>query len=80
METQTKLVVPDDVQLIDCQEIAPPDITPFLAADADAREKILMDKIGKQAGAMIVCNARWKGLREWKSDQLKRLTPKDSRG
>lgn len=75
-ETRTKLVVPDDVQLIDCRTEQPPLAAAYLMLDADGREELLTRNIKRQIDLATICNARWAELRTWKAKQLKTIPAK----
>lgn len=76
VETKTKLIVPTDVQLVDCQLEQPPLTTAYLMLDLDGREELLTRNIKRQIDSAIICNARWAAMRTWKADQLKVIPAK----
>lgn len=67
------LVLPSDVQLLDCVVANPPETEYYLSVNADQKEKILTDNIRTHIANQKLCNARWKALREWKKDQQQKL-------
>lgn len=67
------LVLPSDVQLLDCVIAPPPSTEYYLLVDADQKEKVLTDNIRTQIANQKRCNARWKDLRNWKYDQQQKL-------
>lgn len=71
------LATPADHLLLDCPVAAPPSREVYKTAGvnstreqaAEKREKLLTDHAAAQMKNMSNCNARWKALREWKTQQ-----------
>lgn len=67
----TKVIVPSDDLLVDCDLQAPPDRDAFVAADSTKQKAMMADAYNGATSKGIMCNKRWAGLRRWKEQQLK---------
>lgn len=66
---KTKIVTPEDSQLVGCDVTEPPAKDVFIAATADKEEELLQKNSASLYGDLATCNTRWKNLREWKVKQ-----------
>ena len=72
--TVTKYVVvhPSDALIADCPDtVAPPEPKLYVAATAKEKERMMSEYASAQQVERQKCNARWKGVRSWFSDQDK---------
>lgn len=65
------LISPEAHMLEDCVLSEPPDTALYLGSTWTVREDILMKNIQAHSNSVILCNIRWKNLREWKTKQEK---------
>lgn len=64
----TKVTVPDDALLVDCEIEPPPPKEDYMKADMSGREGLLAKHAGKQMKNLFKCNDRLGQLRSWKKE------------
>ena len=64
----TKVIVPDDALLVDCEIEAPPAKEEYMKSDMSDREGLLTKHASKQMKNLFTCNERIGQLRLWKKE------------
>lgn len=64
----TRVTVPDDALLVDCEVSPPPNKDDYMKADPSDRELMLAQHAGKQMKNLFKCNERFSKLRSWKKE------------